>query len=691
MRNAPHSARLAGVRTTSPAAVERQRWLAGLSLLLAVPLPLTGVVTWPVAVLFAGAAVLVGTARRVLKPVPNWVENLLAPLVVLVVVAAGGLRFGILRPVAHLAVLVAAVRLPGCARPERVKGFAALLTLIGVAGIASSTHVALAGYLAVVLATVVTGVARLELLGLGERMGAGTPVPWPPMRLVVVSVAIAFTVAAPLFAVLPRLRSPFAAGVMTGGAVSGFRETVSLNNIRSIQVSRARALHVRLEGEEEARGEWLRLVGATTQSYRGGLWAQGQRGRQRLLPDAEGRVTWSEAAASARLQVTVEKPSDRVFVPPGAVAITMADRQPFWRDPQGSLGTWRPLEPPFSYQVAFDPTRVELPPPNLGDLELPEELEVLREYAREITRGASNPMAAANLLEGHLRDDFLYSLKWPLDAPFARDPVAWFLFEGRQGHCEFFASAMVMLLRALDIPARLQTGYLGGEPDGAGGWVVRDANAHAWVVAYVGGGWRVFDPTPAVGRPAFTPAARLPTWRLTWLRLEEAWDRWVLTFSLADQLELLRRGWEEVVGSWRQLVFVALRGAALAALVVLLGAAWQRLRRSARGPRLSDVTARAVDRVRREAWRRGWVGPGSTPRQLCQEVSQRCPAVAESLAWLIGTHEEVRYRGAPPPPPAAVRRRLRATLRRLSPLSAAARGGGGWAHAPSAPPAGQRR
>ncbi|MEP0775040.1 MAG: DUF3488 domain-containing protein, partial [Acidobacteriota bacterium] len=253
-------------------ALERQRWLAGLALLLAVPLPLTGVVTWPVVAVFAVVALLVGLSRQVLRPVPNWVENLLAPLVVVIVVMAGGLRFGILRPVAHLAVLVAAVRLPGSARPERTRSFAALLALVGVAGIASSTHVALVAYLVVVLGAVVTAAARLELLGLAERGGSGRRVDWPPPRLVAATVLIAFAVATPLFALLPRLRSPFAAAPMTGGAVSGFRETVSLNNIRSIQVSRARALHVKLDEGEEPVGEWLRLVGATTQSYRGGLW-----------------------------------------------------------------------------------------------------------------------------------------------------------------------------------------------------------------------------------------------------------------------------------------------------------------------------------------------------------------------------------------------------------------------------------
>lgn len=656
-----------GLRPASGRALERQRWLAGLALLLSLPLPLTGVVNWPVAGLFAAVAGGVVLSRRVLPPVPNWVENLLAPLVVVIVVMAGGLRFGILRPVAHLAVLVAAVRLPGSAQPARIASFAALLALVGVAGIASSTHVTLVAYLAAVLAVVVAAVARLELLGLAERLGAGRRVDWPPPRLVVASVLLAVAVAAPLFALLPRLRSPFAARVMTGGAVSGFRETVSLNNIRSIQVSRARALRVALEGAGEPAGEWLRLAGATSQSYRGGLWAQGQLGRERLLPGAGGElVLGDEPASPARLAVTMEKSSDRVFLPPGATRLLLGEPMPFWRDPQGSLGASRRLGAGISYTAVFDPTRVILPPPNQGDLEVPDDLSELRAYAAEVTTGATNRTAAANLLEEHLRTAFGYTLQWPLDAPFPRDPVAWFLFEGKRGHCEFFASAMVMLLRSQDIPARLQTGYLGGEPDGAGGWVVRDANAHAWVVAHVDGGWRVFDPTPAGGRPVFSTAARLRPWRLTWLRVEEVWDRWVLTFSLADQLELLRRGWESAAATWRRAVAWLAGVVACAALLAAAAAVWRRRAPTAAGVGMSDATARAVDRLRREVLRRAWASAGATPRDLRREVVRRCPAVRESLQWLVSTHEAVRYRGQESPPGAEVRRQLRTTLHCLS-------------------------
>ncbi len=99
-----------------------------------------------------------------------------------------------------------------------------------------------------------------------------------------------------------------------------------------------------------------------------------------------------------------------------------------------------------------------------------------------------------------------------------QDPVEWFLFDSREGHCEFFASSMVLLLRTVGIPARLQAGYIGGEREGDGAYLVRESNAHAWVLAYVEKRWRVFDPTPPEGRPGLLAAGEA-------LSLREAWDR----------------------------------------------------------------------------------------------------------------------------------------------------------------------
>ena len=257
--------------------LERQRWLAVLALAVAVPLPLTGVVSWPFLLPYVAAAAWVAASRRPLAPLPAWAENLLAPAILAAVVAAGGVRYGVLRPVAQLAVLVAAVRLPGCGQAQRARLTGGVVALVGIAGIASSTHPALALYLVALLALVVAAAGRLAGVTLTPG-GAQRPLAaaWPPARLVAASVVTAVLVAAPLFALLPRLRSPFAGSPFGAQPASGFRSLVALRGIGDIAVSRRTVLTVSFPGVGPGRvsPDWLRLAGATLSRYRAGGWVE---------------------------------------------------------------------------------------------------------------------------------------------------------------------------------------------------------------------------------------------------------------------------------------------------------------------------------------------------------------------------------------------------------------------------------
>mgnify|MGYP006288467193 CR=1 FL=1 len=125
--------------------------------------------------------------------------------------------------------------------------------------------------------------------------------------------------------------------------------------------------------------------------------------------------------------------------------------------------------------------------------------------------------------------------------PRGYDPVAYFLFKAKQGHCEYFASALALLLRAMDIPARLVTGFVGGRWNAYGNFLsVRQGDAHAWVEAYLPakGGWRVLDPTPPEGR---VPAVETGFWaRLKlWIdSLKLGYLRWVVDYDAHSQWSL---------------------------------------------------------------------------------------------------------------------------------------------------------
>lgn len=669
-------------------ALERQRWLGVIALALAVPLPFTGVVSLPFLLPFVVVAGWLVAARRPLPALPAWAENLLAPLVLVAVVAAGGMRFGILRPVAQLAIAVAAIRLFGCHEDARARKATLLLALVGVAGIASSTHPLLAAYLIGLLALVVAVIGHLSLLRRARPAATSRSTAWPPGRLVVATVVISVLVAAPLFVLLPRLRSPFAAAPFGSRPVSGFRDAVALHRIGDVKLSTSVALRARFPEGEALDPEWLRLAGTSLQRYRNGVWAQAQMRRAALARGSDGWVRLAEYSTGARrvrAEITLEKRSDSLFLPLGTVAMTVPPGVSAWRGPLGEIRIPRWSEVPLTYEVEFVPGAVLAPEPQPGDLMLAEGTEAVAELAHQVAGSARTPVAAAIALESHLRRTYTYSTS--TYAPMRDDPVNWFLFQRGAGHCEFFASSLVLMMRAVGIPARMQAGYAGGEITPDGDILVRDAEAHAWVVAWLAptweglhdlgrslgeggpmpaGTWRMFDPTPAEGRPGIDQAPRLFRVDLSWQRIEQVWDRWVLTFSLADQLDMLQ---SLVVDGYRVLRWVL--AAALALLLLSLGVDRARSvlgRRRRRGGVASrTVSGVAIGRVA-EAARRGGIGlpAGATPRQLAASLAARRPDVAGPIQWLVSVHESEVYAGRAASPRARVRRTARALMRSLA-------------------------
>src|SRR5262249_20362469 len=115
--------------------------------------------------------------------------------------------------------------------------------------------------------------------------------------------------------------------------------------------------------------------------------------------------------------------------------------------------------------------------------------------ARELTAQAHGPYDKAVALMRHLAR-FRYTTDLP--APGAADPLSGFLFDFRAGHCEYFATALAILLRAVGVPSREVNGFYGGEWNDFGNYLaVRQMDAHAWVEAWFPGhGWVTLDPTP---------------------------------------------------------------------------------------------------------------------------------------------------------------------------------------------------
>jgi hypothetical protein len=146
-----------------------------------------------------------------------------------------------------------------------------------------------------------------------------------------------------------------------------------------------------------------------------------------------------------------------------------------------------------------------------------------------------------NRLMRYLRDERRYSYSLELPDTRGKLPLDAFLFDVKRGHCEYFSSALAVMLRAVGIPARNVTGFLGGEYNPYGGYYgVRQADAHSWVEALLPGrGWVVLDPTPA-SRDGFNPSSLFSNLRAMADAMRAYWMTRVVGYDLRGQVRALR-------------------------------------------------------------------------------------------------------------------------------------------------------
>jgi transglutaminase-like putative cysteine protease len=307
------------------------------------------------------------------------------------------------------------------------------------------------------------------------------------------------------------------------------------------------------------------------------------------------------------------------------------------------------------------------PPWLKGDLEVPGDLDPrLRDLSRRLTQG-KDPYDAALAVESYLSSALKYTREL---AGEQKDPIGHFLFERRQGHCELFSSAMVLLLRAGGIPARNVTGYYGGERTDAGYYAVRAGDAHSWVeVFFPKAGWVQFDPTPAAdrGSPQDGLWARAV---LVWDALQQRWRAFIVDYDLLSQTQMVRQVGAMLSEAGRRLsgkgagapqLRLALMGLASLVLAALLALAVRRVRFGGfkgRGIELGPDQRRAIRLWRQARNRLSQAGielrPSTTPHEAAARVRL---AAAHEVASAVSA---ARWGGAGLSP-----ERSRALLRNL--------------------------
>lgn len=298
--------------------------------------------------------------------------------------------------------------------------------------------------------------------------------------------------------------------------------------------------------------------------------------------------------------------------------------------------------------------------------------------ARGWRDAAASPREIVDLALRHFnRENFIYTLTPPR---LGAHPTAEFLFETRRGFCEHYAAAFTLLMRAAGLPARVVTGYLGGEYNPAGDYmIVRQSDAHAWAEVWLPGqDWVRVDPTAAVaperiesrieiGASRASGAVRffeggdqrwlgmLQEARQTWDAVNHRWNQWVLDYGPERQRDLLSAlGLPDV--SWRGL---GLTLALLLAPVLALLAWWVlRPRETASDPGVRLYRAFCRRLARRHGIR---PGPGETPQQLLARIRQTRPALVPAAGRVVQYYLRLRYHRHPPRDAlAALRRAVRA-------------------------------
>jgi hypothetical protein len=161
--------------------------------------------------------------------------------------------------------------------------------------------------------------------------------------------------------------------------------------------------------------------------------------------------------------------------------------------------------------------------------DVPRELEGVASLGRYVA--GNGPLETRiNRMASHLKARCSYTLKG-LDIPARALPIHWFVFTGRRGSCEHFASALAVMMRGCGIPTRVATGFLVHEFNRAGGYyIVRACDAHAWV-EYFDGSWHTVEATPQVLASAGERSSIIDALRFRWIR-------WVIQYSLDDQIRI---------------------------------------------------------------------------------------------------------------------------------------------------------
>jgi transglutaminase-like putative cysteine protease len=529
----------------------------------------------------------------------------------------------------------------------------------------------------------------LALLGLLTALvNAHMPVGRPPLaqaaRMAGTMALLGMPVMLALFLLFPRMAPLWGTPSDAMLGRSGLSGTMRVGSIAELALDDRIAARVRFEGPRPPLNE-LYFRGPVLARFDGREWLALDTGLRGALPfgsQANPRANLRVQGEPVRYEVTMEATQrnwlltlDAARDPPQAFGLNVAqtaDLQWITEQPVSDLLRYSAESytrfnsgperrtPGLQAYLALPPGR------NPRTLELAAQMR-----ADPAIANGGTPALVQAALQRLRTGGYVYTLE---PGVYGEDTADEFWFDRRRGFCEHIASAFVVLMRAAGVPARIVTGYQGGDRNDVDGyWVLRQSDAHAWAEVWqAGAGWVRVDPTGAVSPGRVGASQRLqapqgvfagafsamsPTLaqelRAMWEAVNNGWNQWVLNYTQGRQLNLLKNiGFE--APSVQDLVSALL---GLLVAVSLGGAAWTLWERSQHDPWI-----RLLMRARARMKRAGVAVADSTPpREMAQRLRARFGEPARAAcAWLLRL-EAQRYGAAPVERLGA----LRAEFRRL--------------------------
>jgi len=489
------------------------------------------------------------------------------------------------------------------------------------------------------------------------HQGARRTALWPPFKRALSLLLPAIPLMLVLFLLFPRLEPFWSVEISAPRATSGLSDSMSPGSVSELALSDALAFRVSFDANQPPapiQRYWRALVLSQFDGYRWSQASPAQHGRLRTE-----KLTYDAVPLGYEI---IQEPSSQPWLM--ALDLPLAPARGQRMTPFRTLVNPSPVARRMQYRLASVPD-YRLQPLLTGQerdhyLQLPEQgNERSRALARQWWRqSGGEPQAFIRQLMRHYNRSFVYTLS---PGTLGRDSIDQFLFDTRRGYCEHFAGASVFLLRAAGIPARVVTGYQGGEWNPYERYLqLRQYDAHAWTEVWLEGqGWTRLDPTAAVaperiessareylrqqGEAAFN-SGRSFRFSAGWaLRLQQryeafnfVWQRWVLNYQ-SGQTDLLR-DWLGGLDYWR--LILALLMPVGAVLAVVLG--W---------PLLREIRLGRKDRLERRLQRlQIRLGQKFGPRQPRQSLTgwlrtltSQWPEQRGALEQLARLDEQRRY------------------------------------------------